>query len=148
MFRTLRYRRAANAATIFLIGLCLIASAIASADTRTPAPIITMPANDTSLVSIAAHGTIAPQSSFEKMGNQEITLFRIESNQTTFPGPRSMAFGPRYIQLTTNIGALLIISAAACIVVLAFVIYRRRKARVNEVDTRENTPENGDEKQV
>ena len=148
MFRTLRYRRAANAATIFLIALSLIAPAISAADTGNPAPIITMPANDTSLASIAAHDTIAPQSSFEKLGNQEITLFRFESNQTTFPGPRSMAFGPRYIQLTTNIGVLLIISAAACIVVLAFVIYRRRKARATEVDTRENTPEKGDEKQV
>ena len=145
---TLRFWRAAIAATIFLIALSLIAPAIPAADTGNPAPIITMPANDTSLASIAAHGIIAPQSSIEKLGNKEITLFRFESNQTTFPGPRSMAFGPRYFQLTTNIGALLIITAGACVAVLAFVIYRRRKARVNEVDTRENTPENGDKKQV
>jgi len=58
-----------------------------------------------------------------------------------------MAFGPRYIQLTMNVGALLLISAAACVVVLAFVIYRRRKARATEADTRENIPETGDEKQ-
>ena len=145
---TLRFWRAAIAATIFLIALSLIAPAIAAADTGTPAPIITMPANDTSLASIAAHGTIAPQSSFEKLGNKEITLFRFESNQTTFPGPRSMAFGPRYIQLTTNAGTLALISAATGIAVLAFVIYRRRKAGATEVDTSENTPEKGDEKQV
>ena len=144
----MRFRRAAIAAAIFLIALSLIAPAIAAADTGNPAPIVTMPANDTSLASIAAHGTIAPQSSFEKLGNQQITLFRFESNQTTFPGPRSMAFGPRYIQLTTNAGTLALISAATCIVVLAFVIYRRRKARASEVDTRENMPENGDKKQV
>ena len=145
---SLRFRRAANAATIFLIALSLIAPAIAAADTGTPAPIITMPlANDTSHTSITAHGTIAPQSSIEKLGNKEITLFRFESNQTTFPGPRSMAFGPRYIQLTTNAGTLALISAATCIVVLAFVFYRRRKARATEDDTIENTPENGDEKQ-
>ncbi|MCX6692320.1 MAG: hypothetical protein NTW33_09820 [Methanoregula sp.] len=144
----LRFRRAAIAATIFLIALSIITPAIAAADTGNPVPTITMPDNDTSLASIAAYdGTIAPQSSFEKLGNQEITLFRFESNQTTFPGPRSMAFGPRYIQLTTNIGALLLISAAACIVVLAFVIYRRRKAGATEADTSENTPENSDEKQ-
>ena len=147
MSLALRFQSVAIAATIFLIALSLIAPAIAAADTGNPAPIITMPANDTSLASIAAHGTIAPQSSIEKLGNKEITLFRIESNQTTVPGPRSMAFGPRYIQLTTNIGALLLITAGACFVVLAFVIYRRRKARAMEVDTRENTPENGDEKQ-
>jgi hypothetical protein len=145
---SLRFRRAANAATIFLIALSLIAPAIAAADTGTPAPIITMLANDTSLASVAAHGTIAPQSSIDKLGNKEITLFRFESNQTTFPGPRSMAFGPRYIQLTTNVGALLIFFAAACVMVLTFVIYRRRKARATEDDTIENTPENGDEKQV
>jgi hypothetical protein len=81
------------------------------------------------------------------MGNKEITLFRFESNQTTFPGPRSMAFGPRYIQLTTNAGTLVIITAGACVMILAFVIYRRRKARATEVDTRENTQENGEEKQ-
>jgi hypothetical protein len=144
----LRFRRAAIAATIFLIALSLIAPAIAAADTGNPAPIITMPANDTSLASIAAHGTIAPQSSFEKLGNQQITLFRFESNQTIFPGPRSMAFGPRYIQLTTNMGTLFLLTVAACVAVLAFVIYRRRKARATEVDIRENTPDNGDEKQV
>ena len=143
----MRFRRAAIAVTIVLIALSLIAPAIAAADTGNPAPIITMPANDTSLASVTAHGTIAPQSSFEKLGNQEITLFRFESNQTTFPGPRSMAFGPRYIQLTTNVGALLIITAGACIVVLAFAFYRRRKAGATEAGTRENTPENGDEKQ-
>jgi hypothetical protein len=148
MSLALRFRRAAIAATIVLIALSLIAPAIAAADTGTPAPIITLPANDTFLASVAAHGTIAPQSSFEKLGNKEITLFRFESNQTTFPGPRSMAFGPRYIQLTTNIGALLLFLATACIAVLAFVIYRRRKARASEEDTRENMPENGDEKRV
>jgi len=143
----LRFRRAVIAATIFLIAVSLIAPAIAAADTGTPAPIITMPANDTSLASVAAHGTIAPQSSIEKLGNKEITLFRFESNQTSFPGPRSMAFGPRYIQLTTNVGALLIFFAAACVVVLAFVIDRSRKAGATEAGTTENTPENGDEKQ-
>ena len=145
---TLRFWRAAIAATIFLIALSLIAPAIPAADTGNPAPIITMPANDTSLASIAAHGIIAPQSSIEKLGNKEITLFRFESNQTTFPGPRSMAFGPRYIQLTTNIGALLIFSAAACIAILASVFYRRRNARATEGNALKNTPENGDEKQV
>jgi len=144
----MRFRRAAIAAAIFLIALSLIAPAIAAADTGNPAPIVTMPANDTSLASIAAHGTIAPQSSFEKLGNQQITLFRFESNQTTFPGPRSMAFGPRYIQLTTNAGTLLLITAGACIAVLAFVIYRRRKAPTNADESIENTPDNGDEKQV
>ena len=143
----LRFRRAALAATVFLTALSLIAPAITAADTGAPAPLVTMPANDTSLASVAAHGTIAPQSSFEKLGNQQITLFRFESNQTTFPGPRSMGFGPRYIQLTTNVGALLIFFATTCIVVLAFVFYWRRKARATEHDTRENTPENGDEKQ-
>ena len=135
-------------AVIFLLSLSICIPTLAAADTGNPAPIITMPANDTSLASIAAHGTIAPQSPFEKLGNKEITIFRFESNQTTFPGPRSMAFGPRYIQLTTNIGALLLISAGACVVILVFVIYRRRKARATEADTRENTPENDDEKQV
>jgi hypothetical protein len=143
----MRFRRAAIAATIFLIVLSLIDPAIAAADTGNPAPIITMPANDTALASVAAHGTIAPQSPFEKMGNKEITLFRFESNQTTFPGPRSMAFGPRYIQLTTNAGTLVIITAGACVAVLAFVNYRRRKAGATEAGTRENTPDNGDEKQ-
>jgi hypothetical protein len=143
----LRFRRAAIDVTIFLIALSLIAPAIAAAETGAPATIVTMPANDTSLASIAAYGTIVPQSSLEKLGNKEITLFRFESNQTSFPGPRSMAFGPRYIQLTTNAGTLALISAATCIVVLAFVIYRRRKARVTDADTNEKTPENGDEKQ-
>ena len=145
----LRFRRAAIAATIFLIALSLIAPAIAAADTGNLAPITTMPANNTPLAELAAHGTIAPQSSFEKLGNREITLFRFEMNNATFPGPRDMAFGPRYIQLTTNIGALLIITAAACVAVLAFVIYRRRKAAANAdaEDIIDNAPENGDEKQ-
>jgi len=140
--------RAAPAATIFLIALCLIVPAIAAADTGNPAPIVTIPANNISLVSIAATGTIAPQSSFEKLCNQKITLFRLESNQTSFPGPRSMAFGPRYIQLTTNAGTLIILFTAACIAVLAYALYRRRTARASTEDSSENMPENGDEKQV
>lgn len=136
----LRFRRVEIAGPIFLIALSLITPAIAAADTGTPAPIITMHANDTSLASITAHGAITQQSSFEKLGTKEITLFRFESNQSTFPGPRSMAFGPRYIQLTTNIGTFFLLTATACVAVLAFVICRRRKARATEVDTRENAP--------
>ncbi|WAC04608.1 MAG: hypothetical protein OS112_09105 [Methanoregula sp.] len=147
MIRTIRCQRAALAATIILIALSLIAPAIAATNTGTPAPVTTMPMNDTSLAELAARGTIVPQSSLEKLGNTEITLFRFEVNNSTFPGPRDMAFGPRYIQMTTNVGSLFIFFAAACVVVLAFVICRRRKARVTQVDTTENTPENGDEKQ-
>ena len=50
--------------------------------------------------------------------------------------------------MATTLPSRVILRTAACIAILAFVIYRRGKARATEADTRENTPENGDEKQV
>ncbi len=121
----LRFRRAALAATIFLIALSLIAPAIAAPDTVTPAPIVTMPANDTSLASIAANETGVPLSALHDSGT--ITLFRFEVNNATFPGPRDMAFGPRYIELKTNPATLVILIVAAAAIVSAVLWYRKRK---------------------
>jgi len=122
----LRFRRAALAATIFLIALSLIAPAIAAADTGNLAPITTMPAaNDTSLASIAANETGVPLSALHDSGT--ITLFRFEVNNATFPGPRDMAFGPRYIELKTNPATLVILIVAAAAIVSAVLWYRKRK---------------------
>ncbi len=49
--------------------------------------------------------------------------------------------------VTTPLHGPVIYKTAACIAVLAFVIYRRRKAAENAKDSIENIPENGDEKQ-
>jgi cbb3-type cytochrome oxidase subunit 3 len=145
MSLTIRKYQIATIAIIFLLFLSIYIPALAAGDI--PSPLITVPANDTSLSGIGAHGTGVPVSSLRK--EDTITLFRLESNQTTFPGPRSMAFGPRYIQLTTNLPTLLLLlMAGACVAVLAFVFCRRRKARVTEGDTIENKPDNGDKKQV
>jgi hypothetical protein len=114
-------------AALFLITLSMIVSLISAADIQGSDPAMTMPVNDTPLSTVAAHGTGAPLSSFEKQ--EEITLYRFELNQTTFPGPRSMTFGPRYIQMTTSPATIIILFAGVFAVCGAlFVMYRRKKA--------------------
>jgi hypothetical protein len=126
----------ATTAALFLVTLSLIVPVISAAGTQEPAPATPVPLNDTSLFSAAAHGPGAPLSSFGKQ--EEITLYRFELNQTTFPGPRSMAFGPRYIQLTTSPATLIIlgISVVAGGAVL-LVMFRKRKSGESASDNRE-----------
>ena len=129
--RALKISRIATTTALILITLSLIIPLIPAADILEAGPAVTMPVNDTPLSTVAVHGTSAPLSSFEKQG--EITLFRFELNQTTFPGPRSMAFGPRSIQLKASPATLIILGngvfvggAALCI------IYKRKKAKETE----------------
>jgi hypothetical protein len=137
----------ATTAALFLVTLSLIVPVISAAGTQEPAPATPVPLNDTSLFSAAAHGPGAPLSSFGKQ--EEIILYRFELNQTTFPGPRSMAFGPRYIQLTTSPAVLIIlgISVVAGGAVL-FVMFRQRKAKEMESgDSEEVSTEDEREKE-
>ena len=137
----------ATTAALFLVTLSLIVPVISAAGTQEPAPATTVPLNDTSLFSAAAHGPGAPLSSFGKQ--EEIILYRFELNQTTFPGPRSMAFGPRSIQLTTSPALLIIlgISVVAGGAVL-FVMFRQRKAKEMESDDSEEvSTEDGGKKE-
>jgi hypothetical protein len=123
-------------AALFLITISLIVPLISAINIQEPVPADTMPANDTSLSAVAPHGPGVPLSSFGKQ--EEITLYRFELNQTTFPGPRSMAFGPRYIQLTTSPATLIIlgISVVAGGAVL-LVMFRKRKSGESASDNRE-----------
>jgi hypothetical protein len=123
-------------AALFLITLSLIVPLISAINIQEPVPAGTMPANDTSLSAVAPHGPGVPLSSFKKQ--EEITLFRFELNQTTFPGPRSMAFGPRSIQLTAS-PALLIILGILVVAggAVLFVMFRQRKAKEMESDDSE-----------
>jgi len=140
-------RTAATTAALFLVTLCLIVPVISADGTQEPAPAAPVPVNDTALFSAVAHGPDAPLTSFGKQ--DEITLFRFEMNQTTFPGPRSMAFGPRFIQLTTSPAPLIILG----ILVVAggavlFVMFRQRKAKVMESDDSEEvSTEDGGKKE-
>jgi len=118
-------------AALFLITLSLIFPLIPAADSVEAEPAGTMPANDTPLSTVAVHGTSAPLSSFEKQG--EITLFRFELNQTTFPGPRSMAFGPRSIQLTASPATLIVLGTGIFVGGGALcILYKRKKAKETE----------------
>jgi hypothetical protein len=65
-----------------------------------PSPAITLLFNDTLLNITASHGDQIPAPFREP--EPLITLLRLESGGDTFPGPRSMAFGPRYIELSAN----------------------------------------------
>ena len=134
-------------AALFLITLSMIVPLISAADIQGSDPAMTMPVNDTPLSTVAAHGTGAPLSSFENRG--EITLFRFELNQTTFPGPRSMAFVPRSIQLTTSPAILVILFAGVFAVCVAlFVMYKRKKAReIESVSTEEESKEDHEKRE-
>jgi hypothetical protein len=140
-------RTAATTAAIFFVTLCLIVPVISADGTQEPAPAAPVPLNDTSLFSAAAHGPRAPLSSFEKQ--EEITLYRFELNQTTFPGPRSMAFGPRFIQLTTSPATLMIIGIGVVAGgAVLFVMFRQRKAKEMESDDSEEvSTEDGEKKE-
>jgi hypothetical protein len=136
----MRIGRLTTIAAIFIIMLSMIVPLISAADIR-DAPLTTaVPINDTPLYTVATHGPSAPLSSFEKQ--EEITFFRIELNQTTFPGPRSMAFGPRYIQLTASPAPLIVLVIGVFVVGVAlFIIYKRKKAGESEsVSTEEESP--------
>ncbi|MCX6687366.1 MAG: hypothetical protein NT112_03155 [Methanoregula sp.] len=118
-------------AALILITLSLIIPLIPAADSVEAEPAGTMPANDTPLSTVAVHGTSAPLSSFGKQG--EITLFRFELNQTTFPGPRSMAFGPRSIQLTASPATLIVLGTGIFVGGGALcILYKRKKAKETE----------------
>ncbi len=123
----MRISRTATTAALFLIMLSMIVPIISAADIQEAVPAGTMPVNDTSLSSAAIRGPGASLSSFAKQ--EEITLYRFELDQTTFLGPRSMAFGPRSIQLTTSPASLIIlgIGIVAGGAVL-FVMFRQRKS--------------------
>jgi len=118
-------------AALILITLSMIVPLIPAADILEAGPAGTMPVNDTPLSTVAVHGTSAPLSSFEKQG--EITLFRFELNQTTFPGPRSMAFGPRSIQLTASPATLIVLGTGIFVGGGALcILYKRKKAKETE----------------
>ena len=118
-------------AALILITLFMIVPLIPAADSVEAGPVGTMPVNDTPLSTVAVHGTSAPLSSFEKQ--EEITLFRFELNQTTFPGPRSMAFGPRSIQLTAGPATLIILGTGIFVGGGAlYILYKRKKAGETE----------------
>jgi len=118
-------------AAIILIALSMIVPLIAAADIQEAEPAGTIPVNDTLLSTVAVHGTSAPLSSFGKQ--EEISLFRFELNQTTFPGPRSMAFGPRSIQLTASPATLIVLVIGVFVGGVAlFIIYKRKKAAETE----------------
>jgi hypothetical protein len=118
-------------AALFLITLSLIIPLIPAADSMESEPAGTMPVNDTPLSTVAVHGASAPLSSFGKQ--EEITLFRFELNQTTFPGPRSMAFGPRSIQLTAGPATLIILGTGIFVGGGAlYMLYKRKNAKETE----------------
>jgi hypothetical protein len=137
----MRISRTATTATLFLIMLSMIVPLISAADIQEAEPAGTMPVNDTPLSTVAVHGTSAPLSSFAKEG--EITLFRFDLNQTTFPGPRSMAFGPRYIQLTTSPATLIVLGTGVFVGGAAlYIFYKRKKAgEIESVSTEEESEE-------
>jgi hypothetical protein len=134
-------------AALFLITLSMIVPLISAADIEEAEPARTMPVNDTPLSTVAAHGTGAPLSSFEKQ--EVITLFRFELNQTTFPGPRSMAFGPRYIQLTASPATLIILGTGVFVGGAALcILYKRKKAgEIENASTEEESEEDREKRE-
>jgi len=127
----MRISRIATSTAIILIALSIIIPQIPAADIQEAEPAGTIPVNDTLLSAVVAHGTSVPLSSFEKQ--EEITLFRFELNQTTFPGPRSMAFGPRSIQLTASPATLIVLVAGIFVGGGAlYILYKRKKAKETE----------------
>jgi len=137
----MRISKTATTAALFLIMLSMIVPLISAADILEAEPAGTMPANDTPLYTVAVHGTSAPLSSFEKQ--EEITIFRFELNQTTFPGPRSMAFGPRYIQLTASPATMIVLGTGVFVGGAAlYILYKRKKAaEIESVSTEEEAKE-------
>jgi len=125
---------------IILLTLC-IPAAVTAADIATMTPLVTVPANNTSLADDGAQGTGVPLSRLEPQ--PVITLLNLESDQEIFPGPRSMAFGPRYIRLTSNLPTLLVLAACACLAVLAFILYRRRNAFTEPAGNGKTGPKTG-----
>lgn len=143
----MRIGRITTIATIIIIMLSMIVPLISAADIVEAGHAGTLPVNDTPRYTVAVHGTSVPLSSFGEQ--EEITLFRFELNQSTFPGPRSMAFGPRYIQLTASPATLIIlVTGAFAGVVALFIIYKRKKAGEPEnVSTEEESKEDREKRE-
>ncbi len=131
---------------ILLLSLAICIPALAAGDTASPALTITVTTNETPFFSTGLFGGRAPAEYHQP--DPSITLFHVELQETEYPGPRDMAFGPRYIQLTTNLNTLVILGIAACVAVLVFAVCRRRKAVADAGGASENIPENDDEKQI
>ncbi len=74
--------------------------------------------------SLLANASVAGVNVVYKEPEPLITLLRIESNETSFPGPRSMAFGPRWIGFSAGTRTLLVVATVLCIAVLAFILFR------------------------
>jgi hypothetical protein len=140
---TIRNCQIAAIAAFFLFAITICIPAPAAGDA--PAPVITIPANDTPLAAVAAHGTGVPLSSLQDPGT--ITLFHIEGPKTEYPGARPIVSGPRYIEFAANPRALLVLAAGAGIAGVVFVLYRKRKPGAETSETTEQSPENGIEKQ-
>jgi hypothetical protein len=119
-------------------------SAFAADDSGSRALTTTVPVNETTNFSTGSFGGRGPSEYHEP--EPSITLFRFELPQTEYPGPREMAFGPRYIQLTTNPPTLVIIGIAAAIAVMLWVIRRRRNAVADTGDETGDVPAAGNEK--
>lgn len=116
-------------AVFFFIALCL--PACVPADGTGPSPLVTIPANDTPLVNIA-QGSPVPLSALQT--HEEITLLDLESNQSVFPGPRS-------IRLETDLPTLAILSAGGCLIVAIAVLSRKRMAAKKPEEAAGEEPE-------
>jgi hypothetical protein len=135
----MRIGRITTIATIIIIMLSMIVLVIPAAGIVEAEHTGTRPVNDTPLYTVAVHGTSVPLSSFGEQ--EEITLFRFELNQSTFPGPRSMAFGPRYIQLTASPATLIVFGSIGFAGGAAlYILYNRKKAgETQSVSTEEES---------
>ena len=134
MMFSIRNNHAAHI-VLFLLSFLLFTATVTAAD-----PVMTssagLPLNNTSLSGAAAPGTPGPLTALEH--KEVVTLLDLESDQAVFPGPRSMAFGPRYIRLTSDLPTLFIVAAIICLGVFAALLYRRKKGGNREAEGEES----------
>jgi len=68
-------------------------------------------------------------------GPTPITIFRVELNQTTLPGPRDMGFGPSVIDLTIAPQLLAVIFLIVLICLIAGFVWKRREREIPNEQT-------------
>ncbi|MCX6686556.1 MAG: hypothetical protein NTV10_07995 [Methanoregula sp.] len=110
---------------IAMIVLCVPISVVSAAIPDQPVSPDVLPELGTGLENASFPGYLGAQPYHEP--DPVVTLINLEMNQTTFPGPRSMGFGPRYIRIATTPATLVILIAGACGLLTAVIWYKKRR---------------------
>jgi len=76
------------------------------------------------------NGTLPNTSMLERFGANPtpVTIYRLELEETSLPGPREMAYGPRLIALALDPRLIAVLVAGCAIIAGVWYLFTRKKA--------------------